>query len=814
MARKKRKKTYEGEELNIEEKHEGKDKLEKKHADDDEFEIKLPFFKKKKSSDSSRKKHDSDDEFIEFDFDKLSSLVSANKKLLVFLTLSSIFLFALWTRLLPGTSGMLHAYDPYFWYRYAKLFLQNGLHFPSFDPYSYYPPGRVFETSTWFPATQAVLYLFLKGLIPSITLMQTAKLLPALYGSLSVIPAYFIGKKVASEYAGLFSAFLIGTSPAIFGRTLAGFGDTDGVVVFYSLLVIAFYLYMIESLENKKITKTTWFYFAATVIASVIFSMNWQMAVYITYVLFTFPFGLMLFYFIFGQGKNFKRVTDSMKKAKNVTLLTFGFILSNYLLVPIIKFGLIPGFKGFLSNIRALLITMSSYSNTVTGLKGEGAGVGAYNVFISVAEMQAPQWSSYTSQLGNIMYLALFLFTIGTALIAFRFSRKEDSEMAGYAVTGIFLALAIAAYASEILISILLVKLLIPLAAIFFMISLSNKQDFLINVSNVFFEDERHLRGMLLILMWGGLLFAISTLGIRFIMVLSPAICVAAGVFIDKIIKVSEKLSKQLAPIVLLIFAIFIVATYAPIAINIGNSSGPSMTSEWHDSLTWIKENTPQETTTISWWDPGHWVTAITQRYSGADGAHCMGCLRPISNRIDDFGYMFATTNETESLERMSYYKGNASELYLISSADLMGKFTWLSFFSSGQSQNYIMLNKNGEQPAENSTFHIYPINPQTALIVSQEENGMMRPFLAEGNNLQPIREIAFVSENQLMRADLQEGLEAMVWVAPNFGQVIFMPGTLKDNILTRTLLFQGQGLEHFELVYQTPQIKLYRIHL
>ncbi|MFH1786574.1 MAG: STT3 domain-containing protein [archaeon] len=781
---------------------------------EEELEIDLSKLKSifsSKNKDGSEQKKE--DDVVEFDLSGIYSALSSHKRLLVFSILIAIFLFSLWVRLLPGTSGILHEYDSFFWYRYAKLFVTNGLHFPDFDPYSYYPPGRDFETATWFPATLGLFYLLFKAFIPSMTIMQTTLIVPPLIGALTIFPTYFIGKKVSSEYAGLLSAFLVGASPAILGRTIAGFSDTDSIVIFYTLVVVMIYLYMIESIKDGKITKSSIVYLICTILAYVTFANNWNAANYITYVIFVFPFVLLAFYFIFSDGKLLPRAVSASRKAKSFFVLTITFLLSSYLLAPVFQIGPKRAVGQFFASIWNLVNTFLSYSHIVSGLKGQGAGVGDYNVFISVAELQAPSWGSYPAQLGYSIYLALLMFTLGTALIAFRFIKREKAELVGYIVSVLFLVAAIITYLSKILVAPLLVKLLLGMATFFFLTTLANKQEYLIRTSQVFFEDERHARGMLFVLMWGSMIFAISTLGLRFIMVLSPAICVASGIFLDKLIRAVGVFSKKLSPLIFTIVLLFLLLSYAPIAVAIGRGSGSSVTQDWHESLTWIKENTPHDTTTISWWDPGHWVTAMTQRYSGADGAHYMGGPRPINKRIDDFGYMFTTTSEAESLERMSYYIGNLSEMYLISSADLLGKFTWLSFFSTGQSQNYLFLNKAGEQKVENTTYYVYPANEQLAIVVGKEDSGLLRPYVFEGDYRQPIREIAYPSGNQIVRIDLQEGLDGMVWVQPDMSSAIFMPGTLKDNILTRTFLFQGQGLEHFELVHQTPSIKLYRIH-
>lgn len=754
-------------------------------------------------------------EAIEFDVKRVGEFIVNHRNLIAMLVLLVIFSFAFYVRMVPARYTLLSAYDPFFWYRYAKYYLEGGFHFPASDVYSYYPPGRIeFESIAGWPAMEAFFFVFMRGLIPGFTLMQAAKILPAIFGAATVFPAYIIGKKASGRYGGLFSAFIIGTSPAILTRTVAGFSDTDACVMFFTLAVMAAYITMITSFKNDRPSMQTW---ALGILGGLIyasFALTWAAANYLLNILIIYPVFLFAFYLVFTPGAVSKRLLKSFDKVKFIIIFTILFLCVGVFASSMVRFGDIGESAMVIGDqFRSIGATITNFGS-VTALKDDTTTTGSTgqsNVFISVAEMQAPGWGNYTSSLLSSIYFALFFFSFGSAFLIFRHVKTEKAESLGYITSLLFVLVGIIVYFTKLPVSPLLAKILGGVGAIFFMVTLMKRAGDLSKISEIFFEDEKHTILMLFILLWAGVLFVVSTLGIRFIMVLAPAVGIAAGVFLDKVIHSTQKLYPKAAPVVGGLLVILIISQFAPTALAI-SKTGPSMNTEWHDTLTWIKENTPQETTTISWWDPGHWVTAITQRYSGADGAHYTGGPRPIGYRLEDFGYMFTTTNETESLARMNHYVGNMKEMYIISSSDLMGKFVWLSYFSTGVKQSYLMAGLSGSQQQGNAFMRIYPI-AQNIMVVLSDEDGVITPWLYQGDSRQKIREMAFYQNNQLQRIDYGEGVDAMVWVQPDYGMIIFMTGTVKDNILTGTYLFNGDGLEHLELAYQNPQIKLYRVH-
>ena len=196
------------------------------------------------------------------------------------------------------------------------------------------------------------------------------------------------------------------------------------------------------------------------------------------------------------------------------------------------------------------------------------------------------------------------------------------------------------------------------------------------------------------------------------------------------------------------------------------------------------------------------------------------------------------------------------SEMYFISSNDLIGKFTWMNYFGGYRApiRSGIDFQKNpgvccaatptaepdqipcGEfadkgrgvwiwcpwiftmsdvnQDDEGNPIYVYEYSGLTMSIV-QKPNYLVPIY----NNQYLINHMTFFTDGQMRDIDLStsginlEKIDGLVWVDPSFRNLIYFAPAIKDSIFTRTFFYDGKGLEHFGLVYSNPEIKLYRVN-
>ncbi|MGC8961547.1 MAG: STT3 domain-containing protein, partial [Candidatus Bathyarchaeia archaeon] len=166
---------------------------------------------------------------------------------LEYLLLGLIVALAAMLRVLPLRWGMfLSEFDPYQQYRMADHILNHGFSswFTWHDYMSWYPWGRETPTTNYpgVAFTAAITYRALKTLGLELTLLQWCIIFPIVFGSLTCVAAYLLGKEIGGGGAGLFSALLLAFSSSHINRTSLGFFDDESIGILLMLLFFTFFL--------------------------------------------------------------------------------------------------------------------------------------------------------------------------------------------------------------------------------------------------------------------------------------------------------------------------------------------------------------------------------------------------------------------------------------------------------------------------------------------------------------------------------------------------------------------------------------------
>ena len=75
------------------------------------------------------------------------------------------------------------------------------------------------------------------------------------------------------------------------------------------------------------------------------------------------------------------------------------------------------------------------------------------------------------------------------------------------------------------------------------------------------------------------------------------------------------------SPLVIPVNGNWIDSVKNPATILNGGSVYSVVTDDWKDSLQWIKNNTPEDSVIVAWWDYGYWITTLSDRTTVADNA-------------------------------------------------------------------------------------------------------------------------------------------------------------------------------------------------
>jgi dolichyl-diphosphooligosaccharide--protein glycosyltransferase len=571
--------------------------------------------------------------------------VKANhSSLLTFSVLLLIAFVAFTIRILPMRweigSGVWHLseFDPYYQYALTNHMVNNGLFSPYWptqwvDYQHWYPYGLNYGNSLLsLPMSAALFYDIVSLLGVHIDLTSFCSLIPAVYGMVSVLILYFIGKDIGGKAVGMLSALFLALDAAVIQRSSLGFFDTETVGLFSLLLFILFFL---RAIEEERPVRSTVIYSLGSAGALAYFIMGWGAAYYIIGLSVLFVFVLFLL----------KRYTRRLFLAYSLT------------------FGL-----GLLIAINDPYISTGYLTESVTVPVAALFGLLCLNELVG----------SLTSARGKITFAAVFLaalvggFTVmwtGGYLggIAGKFGSVVDPFLRATAPLVESVAEQRIVSWSSIYFDIGIVILFFVAGLYFISRNLNNKNLFLLLFSLT------------------SLYFASSM--VRLLVILAPAVGLVSSVAIVELMRPFITLLKEPPKIVTkkkfglehvgkefsgaAVFLIFLVLmtnfafspqsngiprvygqVYTPVTISAGSLPiTPSQpVSEWFDALKYLN-NLPDSSTTVvcAWWDYGEWL-AILGNVTTLDDNTTNN-----TTQIENVGFIFIA-NETQSLKMLDQY--------------------------------------------------------------------------------------------------------------------------------------------------------------
>eukprot|EP01127_Copromyxa_protea_P000109 TRINITY_DN10115_c0_g1_i1.p1 TRINITY_DN10115_c0_g1~~TRINITY_DN10115_c0_g1_i1.p1 ORF type:complete len:736 (-),score=161.56 TRINITY_DN10115_c0_g1_i1:24-2231(-) len=164
---------------------------------------------------------------------------------------------------------VIHEFDPWFNFRATEYMLEHGVFefFNWFDTMSWYPIGR-HVGSTTFPGLQ-ITSVFIYHLLETIGLPMSINdicvFVPAVFGSLTTLFTYFLTTEISrSPNAGVVSALIMAILPAHLMRSVAGGYDNEAIAL---TAIVATFFFWCRSLR----TPTSWYFWAPVTAVSYIY---------------------------------------------------------------------------------------------------------------------------------------------------------------------------------------------------------------------------------------------------------------------------------------------------------------------------------------------------------------------------------------------------------------------------------------------------------------------------------------------------------------------------------------------------------------
>ena len=530
---------------------------------------------------------------------RLFSIGNFNFKLnhlLIICILSISFLTSFMIRSQPADFGWeLNEFDPFFNYRATQYIVDNGIdaYFQWNDELSWYPIGKNVSqfSQVMLHITAATTYgIFGAGG----NLYDFTILFPAIIGSLTAIVVFALVRVIGGTTAGLFAALLFSVSLPIIIRGQIGWFKSEPLGLFFSILAVYLFLSGIKSKNNKiAIPK---------LIAAGIFII----------------FGLSAWggdqFFIIPIG---------------IFLLTLPFLRADH------KFLVwaIPLFT--ISTLITSLAFERLGTNFITGLGGLSLIVPTL-FLVSCIILQ--QKSSKDSKNRNGLFFLATILIIGSSVIILNDdlqllslpSHRYLNAVNPFLTTTDPLVDSVSEHATTTLSqSFLFHSVLMLFAGIGIWLILRNsnliKNDMIsfsliigllgVYVSSAFVRLEVFASIAIIIF---------SSLGLSILIKEFFSMKIETGKFKNSFLKIPFVIGLIILLTVPLIFPIsanvFTITDNPPTIMNGGTTYSIS-TSDWRDTLEWIKNNTPEDAVIGAWWDYGYWIQTKAERASLADNS-------------------------------------------------------------------------------------------------------------------------------------------------------------------------------------------------
>jgi hypothetical protein len=233
----------------------------------------------------------------------------------------------------------------------------------------------------------------------------------------------------------------------------------------------------------------------------------------------------------------------------------------------------------------------------------------------------------------------------------------------------------------------------------------------------------------------------------------------------------------------------------------------------WYEAMTFLADDTPENSSVLSWWDFGYWFQTRGDRPTVADGGHSGGAYRETDQEIADW-YVDDYNNWGNYTDWLKERKVG----YILMDYTLPGKYGAISKIASDGSTVVGMLQftQKGVEPNGNDTVYVFangqyeiwlPMNSQGSLsgtpmfLVSQNGQYVQRAYINDVCTTQGI--VTIGSEDQFIPG----------CVAISDLGIFYIPPEAEHTIFTDLMFMNGVN-SPVEKVFDNQLIKIYKLDI
>jgi oligosaccharyl transferase (archaeosortase A-associated) len=261
--------------------------------------------------------------------------------------------------------------DAYYYIRNIEVLVHNFPHFNSFDPYMFYPGGGGGLIRPFFPWLIAGIIRLVSLGPPTLHTIETVgAYMPAILGTLTLIPVYFIGKELFNRWVGVIAAALVVILPGEFmHRSLLGFTDHHVAEVLFSTVCILFIIMAIKRAREREISfshflRRDW----STITKPLVYTL--LAGIFLGIYLLSWQGGLLFIFIIFAY-LVIQFIVDHLRRKSSDYLCIIGtplFLIAFLMLLPVLGNGSIDTiYRAAMPVAIVLPIVLSIISRLMAG---------------------------------------------------------------------------------------------------------------------------------------------------------------------------------------------------------------------------------------------------------------------------------------------------------------------------------------------------------------------------------------------------------------------------------------------------------------
>jgi len=667
-------------------------------------------------------------------FEKVKTFYNNNATIIQYVLLALIIILAVFIRAQPidnlfdQTSGkhISLELDSTLFYRYAQDIAQDG-ELSNPDTMRAAPFGRETRFYEFFTSYfVAYLWKILHVFNSSLTVEYVDIIYPLVAMSIFLLFLFLLVRRLFGARVGLLAALIVSVLPAFLYRSVVGSSDHDILIAMF--VVMAFYFYFVGWESKRLISKISLgaiagiitFLAMATGGAGrfILLTLGVLLLVrifldilnfeeFILYLSFIIPFSILMQFFGTGLEGVLVSLSTSpayfalIAAAVYIVLFDKKYFKINYLdkFKEKVPSGIIALISAFILGIIFAIIFLgwdvlvrditNLYNNLFRSYQFGRVG-------LTVAENRKSYLQDLFSGFGRVYVWA---FLASCVILFYKAIEKVEKKIK------IKLVLAFAAFIllfsfsrfspntifnGQSLISIILgfgsLLLFMGVFLYYYLSSYRTNHDLHNSLKSMPHAE-------IFMLIWALVMFLLATTAIRFLFEFSLVIVIMAALFLVFLFHLIMKIDYK--PVKIICVVILILFLFNPISFSLGKFSvsdgilindykstlgsasglGPAYNPQWQLAGGWVRENTPVNSTFVSWWDYGYWIQSGFNRPAVTDGGH------PYTYWDHLVGREFLTApNLTEPLKFL-----NAHDVdYALILADDIGKYSAFASIGSG----------------------------------------------------------------------------------------------------------------------------------